>query len=217
MRRRPATLTRLLAPACLVAALCLLASDLMTMFELAPPSAPTIESQTGGDHHGYAIAVVAVFAIAALAVAILTPSRPAAVAVAVAGAVAVAIFLLVDLPDANETGTVTGEAGSYLDAEANPAGGFYLELISALALTITGLALALLPTDQLAKLRPGTNEPGRGKQAAKGKPGKDAGRAAKRESSTARRRRKASRSGKAGPEAAKSKPGKDAGRAPKRA
>jgi hypothetical protein len=198
MRHGPATLTRLLPPACLLAALCLLASDLITMFELAPPSAPTIESQTGGDHHGYAIAVVAVFAIAALAVAILAPSRPAAIAVAVAGAVALAIFLLVDLPDANETGTVTGEAGSYLDAEANPAGGFYLELISALALTITGLALALLPTDQLAKLRPGANAPGKGKQAAKRKSGKDAGRSAKRPSSTARRLRKASRSGEAG-------------------
>ena len=183
MKNQTATLTRLLAPACLVAALCLLASDLITMFELAPPSAPTIESQTGGDHHGYANTVVAVFAIAALAVAILTPSRPAAVAVAVAGAVALAIFLLIDLPDANETGTVTGEAGSYLDAEANPAGGFYLELISALALTITGLALALLPTDQLAKLRPGAKQQGRGKrqrQVGKSKPGKDAGRAPKR-------------------------------------
>jgi hypothetical protein len=183
-------LTRLLPAACLVAALCLLASEWITMFELAPPSAPTIESQTGGDHHGYANAVVAAFAIAALAVAILVPSRPAAVAVAVAGAIALAIFLLVDLPDANETGTVTGEAGSYLDAEANPAGGFYLELISALALTISGLALALLPTEQLAALRP--TKTGLGKEGATAKERKS------KPSAATRRPRKASRSGEAG-------------------
>jgi hypothetical protein len=158
------TLTRLLPLACLLAALCLLASDLITMFELTPPSAPTIESQSGGEHHGYAIALVAVFAIAALAVAILVPSRPAAVAVAVAGAIALAIFLLVDLPDANQVGTVTGEAGSYLDAEATPVGGFWLELISALALTLTGIALALMSPDRLAELRPGSKGLGGGER-----------------------------------------------------
>jgi hypothetical protein len=215
VKDRPAALTRLLPLACLVAALCLLASDLITMFELAPPSAPTIESQTGGEHHGYAIAVVAGFAIAALAVAILAPSRPAAVAVAVAGAVALAIFLLVDLPDANEVGTVTGESGSYLDAEANPAGGFYLELISALALTITGLALALMRPEQLGALRPTNNGPGRGK--GKRKPAKGKPPTGKRRSRKASRPGEAGRSAKRAPEAAKSKPGQDAGRAPKRA
>jgi hypothetical protein len=154
------------------------------------------------------------------------------VAVAVAGAVALAIFLLVDLPDANQVGTVTGETGTYLDAEANPAGGFYLELVSALALTIAGLALALLTPHQLAKLRPTHDGPGKAKrpqEATKGKPPdakrrpKKAGgsrvapEAAKSKPSDAKRRpRKASSSG-ATPEAAKSKPGKDAGRAPKRA
>jgi len=154
MSERPGRLTRLLPLACLVAALCLLASDLIAMFDLAPPSASTLATQSGGDHHGYAAALVAVFAIAALAVAVLAGSRPAAVAVAVAGVLALAIFVLVDLPDAGEVGALTAHNSTYLEVEATPAGGFYLELISALALTLTGLALALMSAEQLRALRP---------------------------------------------------------------
>lgn len=148
-------LNRLLPLACLIAALCLFASELMTMFELTPPSAPVIETQTGAERHGYAVGLIAAFALTALAFAVFTGSKPAATAVAVAGVVALLIFLLVDVPDANAVGTVTGDGGSFLDAQAVPAGGFWLELLGAVALAISGIALATLPPDQLASLRPG--------------------------------------------------------------
>lgn len=193
MSERPGRLTRLLPIACLVAALCLLASDMVAIFDLAPPGASAIETQSGGAHHGYAATVIAVFAIVALALAVLAGSRPAAVAVAVAGALALAIFLLVDLPDAGEVGALTAHDNTYLEVEAIPAGGFYLELVSALALTLTGLALALLPPDQLRALRPSNNRLGKG-----GRPTKAKGKA----SATTRKPRNASTE----PEAAKSKP-----------
>jgi hypothetical protein len=172
-------LNRLLPLACLIAALCLFAAELMTKIELTPPSAPVIDTQTGAERHGYAVALIAAFALTALAFAVFASSKPAATAVAVAGVVALLIFLLVDVPDANAVGTVTGDGGSFLDAQAVPAGGFWLELLGAVALTISGIALATLPPDQLASLRPGKHgrpptgerEPAR-KQRPKTKPGR---------------------------------------------
>lgn len=174
-------LARLLPLACLMAAFCLFASELMTMFEFAPPGAPALDTQSGGDRHGYALTLIAVFSIGALALAVFAASKPAATAVAVAGVVALGVFLLVDLPDANAVGTLTDETQSFFDAEAVPQGGFWLEMLGAIALAITGIALATLTPEQLAALRP----PGK-------KPPKD------HSSTTTRRRREPSSSGDAG-------------------
>ncbi len=195
-------LTRLLPVACLIAAICLFASELMTMFEFTPPGAQALDSQSGADRHGYALALIAVFAIGALAVAVFAASKPAATAVAIAGAVALLIFLLVDLPDANAVGTLANESQSFFDAEAVPQGGFWLEMLAGIALTITGIALATLTPEQLAALRP----PGK-------KPSKD------HSSTTTRRRRKGGSAPIVGrhAKAAKTEPGQDAGRSTKRA
>ena len=101
--------------------------------------------------------MIAVFAIVALVVAVVTGSKPAATAVAVAGAVALLVFLLADLPDANTTGTLDTDQ-SFIDAEAVPREGFYMELIGALALTVTGIALATMTPAQLRALRPGRTQ-----------------------------------------------------------
>ncbi len=152
---RPGPLIRLLPLACLVAAVCLFASELMTTFEFVQPGGAALDSQSGADRHGFGLALIAAFAIGALAVAVLTGSKPAATAVAVAGGVALLAFLLVDLPDANAVGTLDDAGQSFFDAEAVPQGGFWLELAGALALAVTGTALATLAPDQLAGLRPG--------------------------------------------------------------
>jgi hypothetical protein len=147
-------LTRLLPLAVLVAAIVLFASELMTTFEFTPQGGEVQLEQQAADRHGNALIVIAVFAIIALAVAIFTGSKPAATAVAVAGVVALLVFLLADLPDANTTGTIDTDQ-SFIDAEAVPREGFYTELLGALALSVTGIALATMSPEQLLALRPG--------------------------------------------------------------
>jgi hypothetical protein len=153
--RAPVTvLTRLLPLACLAAALCLIASEAMTMFEFTPPGAEALSDQAGGDRHGNSLALIGAFAIGALALAVFAASKPAATAVAVAGVIALLVFLLLDLPDANAVGTLDDARGSFFDAEAVPQEGFFFTLVSALALAVTGIGLATLAPDQLAALGP---------------------------------------------------------------
>ena len=146
--------TKLLPLACLVAACVLFASELMTMFDFTPPGGEALSSQDGGDRHGNALMVIAVFAIFALGVAVFTGSKPAAIAVGVAGVAALLVFLLVDLPDANAVGTLDDARNSFFDAEAVPQGGFFMEMLGALALAIAGIALATMTPEQLRALGP---------------------------------------------------------------
>jgi hypothetical protein len=150
--------TKLLPLACLVAACVLFASELMTMFDFTPPGGETLSSQDGGDRHGNALMVIAVFAIFALGVAVFTGSKPAAIAVGVAGVAALLVFLLVDLPDANAVGTLDDARNSFFDAEAVPQGGFFMEMLGALALAIGGVALATMSPEQLRSLGPQKRE-----------------------------------------------------------
>jgi hypothetical protein len=147
-------LTRLLPLAILISAIVLFASELMTTFEFAPEGGESLVEQQAADRHGNALMVVAVFAVVALAIAVFSGSKPAAAAVAIAGIVALGFFLVVDLPDANTTGTLDTDQ-SFIDAEAAPREGFYMELLGALALSVTGIALATMTQEQLLALRPG--------------------------------------------------------------
>ena len=76
--------------------------------------------------------MLALFAIFALAVTVMSGSKAAAFAVAAAGAVALLIFLLGDLPRAGQIGTLDDPRQSFIDAEAVPQAGFWLELLGAL-------------------------------------------------------------------------------------
>jgi hypothetical protein len=151
-------LLRLLPIACLVAAIVLFASELMTTFEFVPPGGEALAEQGGADRHGNALMVIAVFATFALGVAVFAGSKPAAIAVAVGGVAALLVFLLADLPDANAVGTLDDARNSFFDAEAIPQGGFFMEMLGALALAIGGVALATLSEDQLRALRPQRRE-----------------------------------------------------------
>jgi hypothetical protein len=109
------------------------------------------------DRHHYALAVLAVFAVVAVVVAVLTGSRPAAIAVAVAGLLGLLLFLVVDVPKADDVGTVSSACNitdQVSDAKAVPQAGFWIEMASALALALSGAALATLSSDQLRGLRP---------------------------------------------------------------
>lgn len=157
---------RLLPIACIAGALVLGASEFTTTFEFAPPGIDPIGEQSAADRHGYALLVVAAFAIVAVFVAVLGGSKPAALAVGAMGVIGLLVFLIVDLPDAGAVGTFDdGSRQSFFEAEAIPQAGFWLEMLGALALAISGIALATLSREQLAALRP---EPRPGRRARPG-------------------------------------------------
>jgi hypothetical protein len=161
MRERLKGLPRtetLLVLACAASAAMLGASEFMTLFEFTPPGGEAIESLSAGDQHGYAQLVLAGMAVALLAVALATArpdatdqglslSRIAAVGVAVCGIVALILFLVGDLPDVNKEGTLDDD--SFVNAEAEPKAGFWLEMVGAVCLAACGIALATLGPDQL--------------------------------------------------------------------
>jgi hypothetical protein len=146
---------RLLPFACIAAAGALFASELTTTFQFVPSGGEPLCAQQAADRHHLALGVIALFAIVAVVVAVLGASRPAAMAVAIAGLAALLLFLIVDVPDANSIGTLgdTSDLGQF-DAKAVPQAGFWLEMVGALALALSGAALATLTSDQLAALRP---------------------------------------------------------------
>ena len=65
------------------------------------------------------------------------------------GVIALLIFLIIDLPDAGQVGTLDDARQSFIDAEAVPQGGFWLEMLGALGLALSGGALATMSSEQL--------------------------------------------------------------------
>ena len=148
-----------------------------------------------GDRHSYAMLVLAIFAIGALLVAVGAGSKPAATAVALAGATALVLFLAIDLPKVNQIGDLN-DAGQFLaQAKAEPADGFWLSLLGALGLALSGAALATLSPEQLMLFGRGSRTPASsqvpgGDPATNGEPPVDAHGGRSRESTppTTRRR-----------------------------
>ena len=86
-------------------------------------------------------------------------------AVGIAGLLAILLFLTIDLPKVNNVGTLGGCSTttneSFVDAKAIPQAGFWLEMVGALGLALSGAALATLSSEQLAGLRPRSLGPSR--------------------------------------------------------
>ena len=147
----------LLVLACAAAAAMLGVSQFTDIFHLTPPGGEALKAIQASDQHGYATLVLAVFALILLVVAMAARGEQlgqvAAVAIAVCGVVALLIFLIGDLPKVNNVGTLDDPRQSFIDAEAKPVAGFWLELIGALVLTVCGAALATMRPD-----RTGTKE-----------------------------------------------------------
>lgn len=148
-------LERLLPFAIIAAAAVLFASNFMTTFEFIPPGGEALDEQTAADIHSYAPAILAAFAVIAMFVALGTGSKPAAMAVAACGITALLLFLLIILPDAGQIGTLDDPRQSFFEAEAVPQTAFWLELIGALGLALSGAALATLTSEQISALGPG--------------------------------------------------------------
>ncbi len=153
MRNRPRTET-LMIFACAAAAAMLGVSQFTDIFRLTPPGGEALQAISASDQHGYATLVLAVFALVLLVVAMAARGtqlgQVAAVAIAVCGLVALLIFLISDLPKVNNVGTLNDPRQSFIDAEAKPVAGFWLELVGALALTVCGAALATMKPDETA-------------------------------------------------------------------
>jgi hypothetical protein len=147
VRNIPRTET-LLIGACAAAAAMLGVSQFMDIFHLTPPGGEALQAITASDQHGYATVVLAGFALLLMVIAMAYRGQQlgqvAAVAIAVCGVVALLIFLIGDLPKVNNVGTLDDPRQSFIDAEAKPVAGFWLELVGALVLTVCGAALATL-------------------------------------------------------------------------
>lgn len=145
----------LLPIACVVAAACVAAAEFSTVFEFNQgTSGEPLKTVDAADRHYYSLLVLAIFAVIATAIAVMTGSRPAATAVAIAGVLALLIFLLVDLPDVNREGDIGDESVIFFASKAEPANGFWLELIGTVTLAVAGGALATLRPEQLQMLAP---------------------------------------------------------------
>ena len=143
----------LLPIACLAAAACVAAAEFSTIFEYNKgTSGELLQIDKAADRHYYSLLVLAIFAVVALAIAVITGSRPAAAAVGIAGGISLLIFLLVDLPDMNVEGTLSEPF--FTTSKAEPASGFWLELVGTLSLALAGGALATLSSQQLQALVP---------------------------------------------------------------
>jgi hypothetical protein len=144
---RPRTET-LLILACAAAAAMLAVSQFTDIFHLTPPGGEALKAIDASDQHGYATLVLAVFALILMVVTISAREEQlgqvAAVAIAVCGVIALLIFLIGDLPKVNNVGTLDDPRQSFIDAEAKPVAGFWLELAGALVLTVCGAALATM-------------------------------------------------------------------------
>jgi hypothetical protein len=145
--RVPSTPT-LLVFACAAAAAMLGASQFTDIFHLTPPGGEALQAISSKDQHGYATIVLAAFALILLLVSVGARDEQlkqvAAMAVAICGLIALLIFLIGDLPDVNKVGTLDDPRQSFIDAEAKPVAGFWLELVGSLVLTVCGAALATM-------------------------------------------------------------------------
>jgi hypothetical protein len=131
--------------AAIVGAALLVVAELVDLYHVVSPDgqlvAGTKATQTGGDHHSYALLVIGLAVLGATLAARWAAQPLLAVAVGALGLIALLIVLIGDLPDVTSSGLTNGPLE---EAEANPAIGFWLELAGALVVLVSGLALARL-------------------------------------------------------------------------
>jgi hypothetical protein len=117
----------------------LIVADFLDLFRIEAGRLP-VEEQSGGDQHSYAMLVVGIGVIGATLLARSTGEWPPAGAVVLLALIALAIALAGDLPEATRTDLVRGARL----ADADPAAGFWTELVGAFASLAGGAALAHL-------------------------------------------------------------------------
>jgi len=136
----------------LVAAGCVLlvAAEFSTLYEIRVITVVQ-ESTTSGDHHGFALLVIALAAAFMAYGALMGGSRPAAFGLLFLAAAALFVVLAVDFPDVNKEGFL---AVAFEQAKATPRTGFYLESLGAVLLLL-GAVITIVFGREDADARPG--------------------------------------------------------------
>jgi hypothetical protein len=124
--------------------LLLLYAETLDLYRIVTPSGSVSNAtgsvRTGSDHHSWALAIMGGAGAAAAVLARVTRQRLPALAAAMLGVIVLVIVLAVDLPDVTASGVTTDlEVG-----DAEPAAGFWVELVGAVVLTAGAGMLASL-------------------------------------------------------------------------
>lgn len=126
-----------------VAALLLVVAEFLPLINIVVGSLATVqETVRGGTNHAYTLGVLGMLGIL-MSLAAARGSRPAAGALALIGAATLIIAVGVDLPDTRARGSLP-QSIAYEDARAQPAVGFYVEILAGAALVAAGAALLVL-------------------------------------------------------------------------
>ena len=150
MRRRETGIATALA---VLGGLLLLYAETLDLYRIVTPSGSVSNAsgsvRTGGDQHSWALAVMGVAAAGAAVLAWATRQRLPALASVMLGLAALLVALAVDLPDVTASGVTTDlEVG-----DAEPAAGFWTELVGAAILTAGAAALASLLRREPARVQ----------------------------------------------------------------
>jgi hypothetical protein len=135
---RRARLVELATIVALAGGALLLLADFLDLFEIKTATGIVVKQQSGGGQHGYAMLVIGIAAIISTMLTRAAEQWPTAAATVALGLIALGLALFVDLPDATRSDLVRG--GSLADAE--PALGFWVELVGAAVTSAGGAALA---------------------------------------------------------------------------
>jgi hypothetical protein len=117
-------------------ALLLFAAEFTTLFVVhASGVTNPLKTESAGARHSYALALIAVVAVVLALAVWRAGSRQALLGLGVLGVAALLIALVGDLPDATASGLLL-TSSHYIEAEATPKAGLFIETVGALLLLI---------------------------------------------------------------------------------
>ena len=145
---------RLAALTILLGAAVAIASQFVAGYELEDRFGLTIETVSLFGKHGPFVVIAALAALGALAWAVMAGSRQALVPLLGMGIAILLVFLLVDLPDAGDTGLYDTPGSGNLDATGAAAAGLWLELVGGLVIVLGTIGLMALDRTTLRAIRP---------------------------------------------------------------
>jgi len=150
---------RLAALTVLLGAGVAIASQFVAAYALEDRFGLTIETVTLFGKHGPFVIIAALAALAALVWAIMAGSRQALIPLLGMGIAILLVFLLVDLPDAGDTGLYDTPGSGNLDATGAAAAGLWLELVGGLVIVLGAIGLLALDRQTIRAIRPGHGRP----------------------------------------------------------
>lgn len=146
---------RLAAVTVLLGAVITVVSQFVAAYVLEDRFGLPIETVSLFGKHGPFVLIAAIAAVVALVWAVATGSKQPLVPLLGMGIAIVLVFLLIDLPDAGETGLYDTPGSGNLDATGTAAAGLWLELIGGIVIILGAISLLTLDRQTLASIRGG--------------------------------------------------------------